>query len=167
MYIDCYIWISAVCMIAGCASYPAGWSEATVRRACGPGADKYALGRCGLRWAYLLAGIGCLDAIILATLAFILATRHVRLQASGPRYPPYKGELNAAYDTSSVSGSRKSLNLHPVLLMHPPQDDTYSQFSQRTATARSKGSQYHGSMHNFQLWRYFTFQTRMRRRVYI
>lgn len=139
-------------MIAGCACYPTGWSEPAVRRACGPTADRYVLGRCGLRWAYLLALIGCLDAVILAALAFILATRHVRLQPGGPRYQvPYKGELNTAYDTSSVSGSRKSLNLHPVLLMHPPQDDTYSQFSQRTATARSKGSHYHGSMHNFQL----------------
>lgn len=152
--------ISAACMIAGCACYPAGWSEPSVRRTCGPNSDRYSLGRCGLRWAYLLAAIGCLDAIILASLAFILATRHVRLQAGGPRYSPaahsvgYKGEINAAYDSSSVAGSRKSLNLHPVLLMHPhpAQDDTYSQFSQRTATARSKASQYRsGSMHNFQL----------------
>lgn len=75
----------AACMIAGCSIYPAGWSELTVRKVCGSEADKYALGSCGIRWAYLLAAIGCLDAVILSTLAFILATRHVRLQAE-PHY---------------------------------------------------------------------------------
>lgn len=77
---------SAVCMIAGCAAFPAGWDEDNVRKVCGP-SDKYSLGVCGIRWAYLLATIGCLDAVILATLAFILATRHVRLQPD-PHYAP-------------------------------------------------------------------------------
>nr|CAI5817473.1 unnamed protein product [Callosobruchus analis] len=35
-------------------------------------------------------------------------------------------------DTASVAGSRKSMSIHPVLMVHPGQDDTYSQFSQRT-----------------------------------
>lgn len=81
-------------MIAGCASFPAGWDHDDVRRVCGF-SDRYVLGRCGIRWAYLLAAIGCLDAVILSTLAFILATRHVRLQPD-PHYAPaslYKGRL--------------------------------------------------------------------------
>lgn len=84
-------------MIAGCSIYPIGWSEANVRKVCGADADKYILGTCSVRWAYLLAAIGCLDAIILSTLAFILATRHVRLQPE-PHYSTspslFKGKCN-------------------------------------------------------------------------
>ncbi|CAG9766403.1 unnamed protein product [Ceutorhynchus assimilis] len=127
--------VSGAALIAGCALYPYGWSHDSVQKICGS-SDKYIFGDCGVRWAYLLAAIGCLDAIILATLAFILATRHVTLQAE-PNYSPaslYKGEMNSAYvsDSASVAGSRKSLSIHPVLLMPPGQDDAYSQFSQRT-----------------------------------
>ncbi|KAJ3649962.1 hypothetical protein Zmor_021675 [Zophobas morio] len=150
--------VSAICMIAGCVCFPAGWSEDSIRRVCGA-SDKYDLGSCGIRWAYLLAAIGCLDAVILATLAFILATRHVRLQPD-PHYAPaslFKGEMNSAFvaDTASVAGSRKSLNLHPVLLMHPGQDDTYSQFSQRTVPRSTHSGHYSHPHslhhHNFQL----------------
>lgn len=79
-------------MIVGVVTYPAGWDAPEVRQTCGPRANRFELGECGLRWAYLLAAIGCLDAAILAALAFILATRHVRLQpepgyaASGSLY---------------------------------------------------------------------------------
>ncbi|KAJ8916344.1 hypothetical protein NQ315_005039 [Exocentrus adspersus] len=148
-----------VCMIGGCAVFPVGWSDESVRRVCGPSADRYALGTCGVRWAYLLAAIGCLDAIILATLAFILATRHVRLQPD-PHYAAatslFKGEMNSAFvgDSASVAGSRKSMSIHPVLLMHPGQDDTYSQFSQRTVPRSTHSSHYshpHSLHRNFQL----------------
>lgn len=81
-------------MIGGCACFPAGWSEEEVQRVCGP-SDRYILGKCGIRWAYLLAAIGCLDAVILSILAFILATRHIRLQPD-PHYAPaslFKGNF--------------------------------------------------------------------------
>lgn len=68
----------------------------------------------------------------------------------------YKGEVNNAYitDVASLagSGSRKSLNLKPVLLVAPPhmqtvQEDSISQFSSRTGTNR-----FHNPMHHqFQL----------------
>ncbi|KAI5632651.1 lipoma HMGIC fusion partner-like protein domain-containing protein [Phthorimaea operculella] len=97
-------------MVAGVAVYPAGWSETAVQETCGPTADQYNIGRCHIRWAYLLAVIGCLDGIVLAALAFILATRHVRLQPDSGYPPPslYKGEVNNAYvtDAASVSGSQ-------------------------------------------------------------
>ncbi|CAH0550472.1 unnamed protein product [Brassicogethes aeneus] len=149
--------LSAVCMIIGCSCFPVGWSEESIRKVCG-NSDKYSLGTCGIRWAYLLAAIGCLDAVILSTLAFILATRHVRLQPD-PHYAPaslFKGEMNSAFvgDSASVAGSRKSLNLHPVMLMHPGQDDTYSQFSQRTVPRSTHSGHYshpHAMHHNFQL----------------
>lgn len=124
--------------------------------------------------------IGCIDACILATLAFILATRHVRLQPE-PMYQNsmfkgkalnrfhrivdiwtnchVAGEVNNAYLTDAVSmaGSRKSLNLQPVLLVAPPHhmtgvngDDSVSQFSNRTPS-RYNRSDFHNSMHHFQL----------------
>lgn len=115
----------------------------------------------------ILLFIGCIDGCILATLAFILATRHVRLQPE-PMYQSsiYKGEINNAYltDAASVAGSRKSMNLQPVLLVtQPPHhhhqqqhhhmsngDDTISQFSSRTASRYSRPD-FHNSMHQFQL----------------
>lgn len=84
-------------MIAGCACYPAGWNDTDVQQVCGL-SDQYILGQCGIRWAYLLAAISCLDAVILSTLAFILATRHIRLQPD-PHYASaslYKGKVALA-----------------------------------------------------------------------
>lgn len=74
------------------------------------------------------------------------------------------GEVNNAYvtDATSVSGSRKSLALQPVLIMHPhphPHShphahppptldmDTYSHYSGRTN--RSKHGIYANAMHNY------------------
>lgn len=62
------------------------WAEENARKVCGS-SDKYQLGSCEIRWAYVLANIGCLDGVILATLAFILAVRHVKLQPD-PHYAP-------------------------------------------------------------------------------
>ena len=96
-----------MCLVVGVVAYPAGWDASDVRRTCGTSAGRYELGECGLRWAYLLAVIGCLDAIILAALAFILATRHVRLQAE-PGYTAngslYKGKRQrwCAHRTQAV-----------------------------------------------------------------
>jgi len=90
--------ISALCMLAGVGVYPAGWDSPLVRQTCGARAGRYDPGECSVRWAALLGAIGCLDAAILATLAFILAARHVRLQAE-PGYAPsgslYKGMRNS------------------------------------------------------------------------
>ncbi|KAH8378911.1 hypothetical protein KR009_002049 [Drosophila setifemur] len=130
--------ISALCMIVACAAFPFGWNSDDFRKICGPEANRFELGLCGIRWAYPLAIIGCIDGVVLATLAFILATRHVRLQPD-PIYQNslYKGEINNAYltDAISLAGSRKSnpritgLNLQPILLVAPPNEDSISQFS--------------------------------------
>jgi len=146
--------LSAICMIVGCVAFPFGWNSTDFRKICGPESNRFELGLCGIRWAYPLAVIGCIDACILATLAFILATRHVRLQPE-PMYQSsmYKGEVNNAYltDAISIAGSRKSLNLQPVLLVAPPHhDDSISQFSNRTNN-RYNRPDYHHSMHHFQL----------------
>ncbi|KAI5741785.1 hypothetical protein M8J76_017026 [Diaphorina citri] len=146
---------TTLCMIASVVIYPLGWESAKAQEICGPTASRYNLGQCDIKWAYILAIIGCLDVIVLAILAFILATRHIKLQPE-----PLYGEINNAYgDNNSVAGSRKSLNLHPVMLM--PQgvheQDRFSEFSNRTAN--SKSSRYArpeypsslNSLNNFQL----------------
>ncbi|XP_067001640.1 LHFPL tetraspan subfamily member 3 protein [Anabrus simplex] len=157
--------LSAICLTVGVVTYPAGWDAPEVRLTCGANANRYVLGECELRWAYLLSVIGCLDAVILAALAFILATRHVRLQAE-PGYTAngslYKGEVNGGFvgDAQSVAGSRKSLNLHPVLLMpqphhhhQPGEADRFSEFSNRTGRSKSSAyrAEYASSIQNFQL----------------
>lgn len=81
--------LSALCMIVACAAFPFGWNSDDFRKICGPEANRFELGLCSIRWAYPLAIIGCVDGVVLATLAFILATRHVRLQPD----PIYQNSL--------------------------------------------------------------------------
>ena len=76
-------------MMLGCIVYPAGWDHPEVKDVCGEEADKYSLGDCMLRWAYILAIIGVFDALVLAILAFVLSTR----QAKWPEAAAYNGHL--------------------------------------------------------------------------
>lgn len=105
--------------------------------------------------------LACIDGCILATLAFILATRHIRLQPE-PGYQRNIGAVNNAYITDvhslAGSGSRKSLNLKPVLLVTPPHiqhstvaDDSVSQFSSRNGTNHRFHNPMHQHHHQFQL----------------
>eukprot|EP00062_Callorhinchus_milii_P006687 gi/632947489/ref/XP_007889071.1/ PREDICTED: lipoma HMGIC fusion partner-like 3 protein isoform X1 [Callorhinchus milii] len=55
--------------------FPDGWDSDEVKRMCGEQTDKYTLGACSVRWAYILAIIGILDAMILSFLAFVLGNR--------------------------------------------------------------------------------------------
>ncbi len=55
--------------------YPDGWDADEVKRLCGEGTDKYTIGACSVRWAYILAIMGILDALILSFLAFVLGNR--------------------------------------------------------------------------------------------
>lgn len=91
----------AVTMATGALCHPLGWGAPAVRRACGPSAGAYAPGACSPRWALALALAGACDALALAGLAFVLATRHVKLQADDGIYnrpgSVYKGKL---YDSS-------------------------------------------------------------------
>ncbi|XP_046890298.1 LHFPL tetraspan subfamily member 3 protein-like isoform X2 [Hypomesus transpacificus] len=66
---------SSVCLVLGCMIYPDGWDSDEVRRMCGERTDKYSLGACSVRWAYILAIMGILDALILSFLAFVLGNR--------------------------------------------------------------------------------------------
>ncbi|XP_050422888.1 LHFPL tetraspan subfamily member 3 protein [Adelges cooleyi] len=153
--------LSAFCLITSIVAFPMGWHSPHIQKTCGTDAKSYSLGDCSLRWAYLLAVIAALDAIILSALAFILATRHIKLQPE-PLYASTlrKGELNGGYlgdSSASMAGSRKSLNLQPVMLMPQPMmdQDRFSEFSNRTGRS-NKGAMYRpeyatSSIHNFQL----------------
>ena len=149
-----------MCLVIAITLFPFSWNRSEIRRTCGSAADRYALGDCGIRWAYILAVIGCLDAFVLAALAFILSSRYVKLQPK-PSYGLngsfFNGEMNNGFvgDAGSTAGSRKSLHLLPVLMM--PQSmteiDRFSELSNRGG--RSKPSLYYpgfaSNIQNFQL----------------
>lgn len=66
-------------MAMGCMIYPDGWDAPEVKRMCGERTDKYTLGNCTVRWAYILGIISILDAGILSLLAFTLGNRQDKL----------------------------------------------------------------------------------------
>lgn len=55
--------------------FPDGWDSEVVTDMCGDKTGKYSLGNCSVRWAYILAIIGILNALILSFLAFVLGNR--------------------------------------------------------------------------------------------
>lgn len=59
--------------------YPDGWDAPEVKRMCGQRTDKYSLGNCTVRWAYILAIISILDSVLLALLSFTLGNRQDQL----------------------------------------------------------------------------------------
>ncbi|EPY83898.1 hypothetical protein CB1_000519017 [Camelus ferus] len=72
---------ATACLVLGCMIFPDGWDSDEVKRMCGEKTDKYTLGACSVRWAYILAIIGILDALILSFLAFVLGNRQDSLMA--------------------------------------------------------------------------------------
>ncbi|KAF0035124.1 hypothetical protein F2P81_012882 [Scophthalmus maximus] len=70
---------SSTCMVIGCMIYPDGWDSEEVKRMCGQRTDKYTLGNCTVRWAYILAIISIMDSLILSFLAFSLGNRQDNL----------------------------------------------------------------------------------------
>jgi len=158
--------LSGLCLAIGILSFPAGWDNEEVRAVCGEEADQYKLGSCAVRWGYILACVGFFDAIILGCLALTLAEKKMKMIEDIDREyyqnrpgSVYKGEINPGFlgDNQSLTGSRKSLNLQPVMLMpHGHGEmDRYSEYSQRTP--RASHSPFRGApmgppvQHNFQL----------------
>lgn len=87
--------LAALCLVLGCMIFPDGWDAETIRDMCGEKTGKYSLGDCSVRWAYILAIIGILNALILSFLAFVLGNRqndllHEELKTES------KGEHHAA-----------------------------------------------------------------------
>lgn len=71
--------LAALCLVLGCMIFPDGWDSETIRDMCGAKTGKYSLGDCSVRWAYILAIIGILNALILSFLAFVLGNRQTDL----------------------------------------------------------------------------------------
>ena len=77
----------------------------------------------------MLAVIALFDSFILGCLAFTLATKKLKFLEEPAYMNPstmYQGEINPGFmgDNMSLTGSRKSGGLQPVMLMpHGPQDD--------------------------------------------
>ncbi|XP_005938662.1 LHFPL tetraspan subfamily member 4 protein isoform X3 [Haplochromis burtoni] len=67
--------LCAICLVLGCMIFPDGWDAEVIQDMCGEDTGKYTLGNCSVRWAYILAIIGVLDALILSFLAFVLGNR--------------------------------------------------------------------------------------------
>ncbi|XP_067360907.1 LHFPL tetraspan subfamily member 3 protein isoform X1 [Channa argus] len=65
----------ALSLVFGCMIFPNGWDAEVIQDMCGENTGKYTLGNCSVRWAYILALIGVLDALILSFLAFVLGNR--------------------------------------------------------------------------------------------
>lgn len=94
----------AACLVLGCMIFPDGWDSEEVKQMCGEKTDKYTLGACSVRWAYILAIIGILDALILSFLAFVLGNRQDSLMAEELK-AENKGKI--ALGISSLDASNK------------------------------------------------------------
>ncbi|XP_029010911.1 LHFPL tetraspan subfamily member 3 protein isoform X2 [Betta splendens] len=63
------------CLALACLLFPDSWENPEMRALCGDSVASFSPGNCSVHWAYILAILGILDAVILATLAFVLANR--------------------------------------------------------------------------------------------
>jgi hypothetical protein len=88
--------------------FPDGWDAETIRDMCGTKTGKYSLGDCSVRWAYILAIIGILNALILSFLAFVLGNRQTDLLQEELK-PENKGERSGrAGSLAGVGWERKA-----------------------------------------------------------
>ena len=84
--------LSGLSLLIGLLSFPAGWDNDEVRGVCGPEADDYKLGSCGVRWAFVLAIIALFDTFILGNSQPALTphTSHIYCQVSWPTRSPLR-----------------------------------------------------------------------------
>ncbi|KAK2142126.1 hypothetical protein LSH36_994g00031 [Paralvinella palmiformis] len=119
---------SGICLMLGCIIYPAGWDHEDIRAVCSNDADKFSLGDCTIRWAYILAIVGIFDSLLLSILAFVLSARQAKLPVSGA----YQGQLTK----SELNGytleteSKPSMIIQPVMTVPETGPDHYSEYSQ-------------------------------------
>ncbi|XP_041129773.1 LHFPL tetraspan subfamily member 3 protein [Polyodon spathula] len=76
------------CLALSCLVFPDSWDAPEMRFLCGDEVGSFSLGRCSVHWAFILAILGVLDALILSTLAFVLGNRQDALLPSSA--PPNK-----------------------------------------------------------------------------
>merc|ERR1719242_982739 len=69
--------LQGLCLVVGILCFPAGWENLHVQGICGKEANDYALGLCGIGWAFVMAFICIIDSFILCILAIVLSNRNV------------------------------------------------------------------------------------------
>ncbi|CAL8125228.1 unnamed protein product [Orchesella dallaii] len=148
--------LAAICTGVGLVVFPAGFDAAEVRLTCGPTADRFYLGTCTIRWAYVLAIIGLLDGSVLAVLGFVLGSRHLKLSdefssgstrkihsISGMNGYPARGGYFYGTDsgptpsvTYSYASTKRSMGgLQPIVLLPP---DTESEYRSKASLYRAE-----------------------------
>jgi len=130
---------SGVFLLVAILSYPAGWDNASVVGVCGPLADDFQLGTCGVRWTYLLAVVACCDAFLLGMLALTLGCKVIHAEVSQPisHVPTGQGYL---VDNMQLGTEMKSNQ--PIMI-----GDRYSDYSHNNP--REQNPAFH--QNNFQL----------------
>ncbi|CAI9721868.1 Hypothetical predicted protein [Octopus vulgaris] len=118
--------ISAVLLFLACIIYPSGWDLNTVKDMCGPNSGPYKLGKCGIRWAYILAILGIIDAALLAILAFILASKRTKPDDYSMTGKITRAELYPNYNDTMRS---QATIIRPTMMTVPDLGDTYSEYS--------------------------------------
>lgn len=89
--------------------FPDGWDAETIRDMCGEKTGKYSLGDCSVRWAYILAIIGILNALILSFLAFVLGNRQNDLLHEELKTESKGGRCAAGGSPGDLGGKRHRL----------------------------------------------------------
>ena len=74
IFINLFFLILAICKILGCALYPNNWDSTRIVNICETSSSYY-VGKCVIRWAYILAIVGIFDILFLSILALVLARR--------------------------------------------------------------------------------------------
>jgi hypothetical protein len=93
--------------------FPSGWDHMYVRRICGEDAGDYDIGKCEMRWAYILAIIGIFDILMLAILAFVLACHQRRRWVNVHTVKKPKDRLNMVpVDSNDGTMTVKSSRSH-------------------------------------------------------
>lgn len=65
-------------MILGCVLYPNNWDGKRIREICET-STRYNVGKCEIRWAFILAIIGICDILSLSILALVLSRRQANV----------------------------------------------------------------------------------------
>lgn len=71
---------------------------------CGQRTDKYTLGNCTVRWAFILAIISITDALGLSFLAFVLGNRQDKLLPEDFQVDENTGKMTGYFYTYSTRG---------------------------------------------------------------
>lgn len=127
--------ISAILMFLGCVIYPSGWDDDNVQALCGKDAGEFKLGDCGMRWAYILAILGIVDAALLAILAFILASKRTKPTNSYYTGKITKAELYPNYMTDTIRSH--GTIIRPTMMTVPDSNECYSEYSQQSGNRKS------------------------------